>query len=423
MHNKKINIILVMILSFEILYWIVQFFMCGKWIDTYFSNDLNDTGMDFFNMLSNIFYADPYKFNSNYPALCFIIWRILFHIMPINDNCGDSFYLRTYMPAQLGYILFNLFCIILIWEMVKLICKDLEVNTVLFAIVVAMSGPLLFTIERGNIIILAFAMLLVFFAFYDSEKKWQRYVAYVALAVSASVKIYPALFGILILLKRRYKEAAITMIIGIIVFLTPFFCFGGINSIKSMLNGIMMTSTDNISLGNNYNFSMRNVLNIISDYLGSNVNISSLIVLFVSVAICFGLFAISKKTWQRILAISMLCIWIPAFSYTYTLLFLIIPFLYFLKEEKINSYRYIFLICYIIIMCPIALPLVGRFNLQGVKFPLGYPTLIINVAIIILIISSLIESIVLYFKWKLINKEKNIIDTLENNSKTLETQK
>lgn len=399
-NNKKIKIFLIIVLVFEILYWVIQIIMQGKWLNTYFVNDFNDTGMDYFNMLSNIFYVDPYTFDSNYPALCFLLWKVLFHIMPVNDNCGDGFYLRNYMPAQVGYIIFTVVCILIIWEMVKYICRDINVNSILISTIVILSGPVLFTLERGNIIILSFAMLLVFLSFYDSDEKWKRYIGYVALAISVAIKIYPVLFGLLILYKKRYKEAIATTCIGIGLFFVPFYLFAGGDSIKAMIRGIMTSSSDNASIGNNYNFSMANFLDIMSKLANVEIPISNIAVIILVVSLCFVLFILSNEVWKKLLAIVLMCIWIPAFSYTYILLFLICPFLYFIKEQNITRMKKIYALFFLIILSPIALPGIKMFSMDGVKFPLGYPTLIINFAIILLFAFAFLESVRTYIKYR-----------------------
>ena len=399
MTDKRIKWLLIAIFAFEIIYWGIQVLTKGKWIDTYFVTDLHNTGMDYFNMLANIFYVDPYSFNSNYPALCFIIWRVLFRIMPWNENCGNGFYLREYMPAQLGYIIFLLSVIILILEVTKKIFGNEYKNGLMLSLCVIFSGPILFTIERGNIIILAFAMLLVFSHSLTLKKKWQRYVAYLALAISAAIKIYPALFGIFIIYKKRYKEALVTFLIGFLTFVLPFFCFKGIDSIKTMIHGIMVTSSESVSLGSNFNFSIANLNIIINKAL--HIQIPNFICICGALVLCILLYIFGDKLWKKILAITLLCIWLPAFSYTYTLIFLIIPFIFFVKDHREEKAFYLYALSYFAILIPMALPTVQGFDESSAKFPLGYPTLIINAVIVLLCVVSLIEGIIVK------NKEYN----------------
>lgn len=61
------------------------------------------------------------------------------------------------------------------------------------------SVPYIFTVERGNVVILAVAALLYYANYYNSEDAKQRWLAYLGLSVAVSLKLYPVLMGLLIL--------------------------------------------------------------------------------------------------------------------------------------------------------------------------------------------------------------------------------
>lgn len=391
--NRKGFYFALILIYFEILYWIIMLCTNGAWICSYFTAGITDTSMDYFNMLSNMQFDTPYAANSNYPAMCFVIWKIMYGLLPKSISSLNGLSLRNYMPAQLGYILIMLVSVILIWELLCSFKIGEGLENKLLAAGLLLSGPLVFTIERGNIIILAFLFLLLFIRLYDSENKYLRIIAYLSLALSASIKIYPALFGILILERKRYKEAGIAVLLGILIFVLPFFAFDGIQSIKDMLNGIFMSSSAVLSdWGTGYNVSFINFIRILGKLRGVKITEIPVIFNIVSIVYCLLLYFFSNQNWQKLFAASLLCIWIPAFSFTYMLIIFMIPFIFYLKEEKNihTCLSYIYGILFIVILIPIALPNIDSWD---IIMPLSFPTVVVNLAIVSLSVLILLESV------------------------------
>lgn len=394
--KKNLNIIFsVMLLSGIALYWLVMCLTSGQNMEAYYLNDFADTSMDYFNMLANIKYGDPYIFHSNYPAMCFFILKVLFKIIPDGYVGLDGYGLRNCMPAQLGYICLMLSILIIIWEVIKVQFKGRHLEGYLAASAFMLSGPMIFTIERGNLILVSFAFLLIFTACYDSPKKCIRYLGYVALAISASLKIYPALFGILILQKKRYKEAGMTMILGTLFFVLPFFIFNGIQSIKDMIGGIFLSSSLQGNYGMGYNFSFVNLIKILAALCGIVIENIPGIVKVIPIVVCSLIYVLNKENWKKIFAISLFCIWMPEFSYTYTLIYFIAAVIVYFKEENFvkNNFSYLYRILFLIIFLPLALPSISNMDIEDAKLPITLPTIIINFAIVSMSVFMIIEGI------------------------------
>lgn len=391
--NKKIAFFAAALIFYELLYWFTMLITNSNVLYSYFVPDTYDTSMDYFNMLANMQYDTPYANNSNYPAMCFLLWKILYCLIPKADTIMDGSFLRNYMPAQLGYMLITGMTIILLWELFKSFQAGNKFENTLLSAGILLSGPIIFTFERGNIISIAFLFLLLFMRFYDSDKKYMRMLAYVSLALSASLKLYPAFFGILVLSKKRYKEAGILIILGITFFILPFFAFDGIQSFNDMLNGMFLATSDQLALGLGSNYSFNNLISIFGRVCNINVNNLSVITTIFPIMFCILTYILTSKQWQKIFILSLACVWIPKVSYQYLLILFIIPFLFYLKEEMDNTsyHNYLYGILFIIIMIPMALPTIDSFN--AYKYPLTLPTFIINLAIFLLSIFIFAESI------------------------------
>ena len=399
--REKSNLIyLYLLIGFEVIYWLITIVNSGQYFDTYFVRDYNDSGMDFYNMLALLDNEDPYIFKSNYPAMCFLILKIFWQMIPMQWRCADGKALREFYFVNLEYHLLLIICAIAIWQIVASFTLEKRKKTIL-PTVVMLSGPILFTIERGNLIMISFIFLLLFVRFYNSESKWMRYVSYVCLAFSAAIKIYPAFFGILILKEKRYKEACLAVILGAFLFTAPFFFFDGIHSGGAMLRGMRAASEIQGNAGMGYNFSFINLVKIIFAIGGSVINEIPGIIIIIPILIVVFIYFTAQETWKKMFAISLVCIWIPTFSYTYMLILLIVPFLFFCNEIKTGICIAIYRILYLIILIPIALPSLERLDFPEAQYPLSWSTVIINMSIIFFVITLIVDNILQIIKKKI----------------------
>ena len=100
-----------------------------------------------------------------------------------------------------------------------------------------LSGPMLFAYERGNPIWYAAAGTLVFLLYWDHPRRSVRWIAAAGLAVAASIKVMPAVLGVLYLgpiLGTRERKALIDpvvcVVLGLVAFVIPWFFVSGFES-------------------------------------------------------------------------------------------------------------------------------------------------------------------------------------------------
>lgn len=97
----------------------------------------------------------------------------------------------------------------------------------LLTVAVLFSFPFVFLYERGNTVFFALIFVVIFLQNYDSESRVAREVGLLSLAFAASLKLYPAVFGAVLLTDRRYREAGRCIAYGFLMLLLPSFAFGG----------------------------------------------------------------------------------------------------------------------------------------------------------------------------------------------------
>lgn len=147
------------------------------------------------------------------------------------DNFNDSnaiFFLNAIISAVL-FCTFAFVC-------TKVIKNKDNIAVLIMIIMLCLSTGFTFgVIERANIVFLAAILLLVASAWRESDNKIKKEVALICIAVAAAIKVYPAVFGLIYITEKRFKEALRLIVYGILFFFVPFAFTGGINGVKTFL--------------------------------------------------------------------------------------------------------------------------------------------------------------------------------------------
>jgi len=211
----------------------------------YYHDNIDDTGMDFYNSMIYVRGRTPYtKFDTLYPPLANLFYWLLYKTVPKSYSSGwpDTFMgalrnrrtktdLRVVQSTTVLFLVFIVVCVFLIYLLAMYYEPGKKRATILAFDLLTAFGTL-YAFERGNIILLA-VLLTTFFIFgRKSENKIVRELSYIALALAAGLKLYPAVFGILLIRDKNIKGAVRTVIYGILAFFLPFVFFEGVEGIK-----------------------------------------------------------------------------------------------------------------------------------------------------------------------------------------------
>lgn len=328
----------------------------GENFSKIFFRDSADTGMDFFHSIEYTKGRAPYElFGTLYPPLANLCFFFLIQMVPEwqYSNWADTFSggismrrsefdLRVYQPTMLLFILFLIITAALLILVVQHCFKDMEQgkrNLIAFSSL--LTHGVLYGYERGNIIILAMICTLFFLLNYNSKNKILSELALLALAVAAGLKMYPALFGAVLLYNKQYKKAMRTVIYGLAFFVLPIFAFReGLSGFSVFFGKVVKHSTTATFSTNGYGFDK--LVNVIvyvwcaiwnkpvNEEFLLNV-IPKLNIVAAGIALLCG-FAM-KKQWQQALAC---CVAMFLFNEqgVYGTMFFLIPLLFFIAEEK-----------------------------------------------------------------------------------------
>lgn len=381
--------------------WKYMLFHNGPYTDMY---------MDFFNSIRDAGAEDVYTARNNiYPPLSLLIFKIFGFL--ISDELVDlpnrqRVLLQFDQRCMMVYIIFACIIILSMSTIINTYVSRLKwknkmkediLNTVV-SFVLIISYPVMYCLERGNIIILSMIFTMFFIFFKDVDNKVIRELSYISLAIAAGIKLYPAIFGLLLLFEKKYKDAARLIIYGIIAVFLPFVFF--INKPETLSIGIdnnltlAMISKYNYLAANSGSSALSNIIDNLINFATnkknrlnfSSVSIQNFVFLvnplntkFASILMCvteiiaiIGL-AFSKKKWQQIFLLAYIMLNIPSASSSYALTFLIIPFIMFLFDEEGNGYTaenrhkidYFYILCFALLLTP--LPVFWYFHEDAAK--------------------------------------------------------
>lgn len=292
--------------------------------------------------LENIYFKTT---DAPFPPLTYCFFHLLWLMNPIELPIE----LKSW--RELSNYQFNLviFLIIMIAQMImlsfatkKILAQYGEKAICLFLFEIIFSAPFLAgAIERGNVALSVLILLLFALYYRDSDSKFIREVALIFIAVAASIKIYPAIFGLLYLRERRWKEVFRLMLYGTVLFFIPFVFTGGTVGLIQYIKNLISFA------GGDYRrwTSIRCFFAASCQYLNWNIDAqmigSWLEKLFIMISIVMVI--IEGRNWKQLLFLSgIMTVYVPN-SYRYTSIYMFLPLIFLLKElyQKRNGKAYI----------------------------------------------------------------------------------
>ena len=343
--NKR-NFIFIGILLVSFISWIISIFV-GKtdgWAYNVFFSRTTDFLADFLHNIDYVKDRNPYFDISNastehiYPPLAYAIFYLFSRIVIFPTSYPDIIYQAQF---SIIFILSIVFVILLFAIFLTTIgrnnrTKVSNVNNMEFILCVSFifSYPVIFVIERGNLLLLSVTFLAGFFAFYNSKSRLLRELSLIFLALAFALKLSPAVFGLILLSDKRVKDGIRCAIYGILLFVSPFFLFHGgfFINLKKMAENIHSWNEIYKYLSGLGFFNTINVFVKIKLWT-STAPIVLTISRIIAVAMCI-LFVINifleKKQWKKVFMLTLITILLPYHVNPYNIIYFIPATLIFL---------------------------------------------------------------------------------------------
>lgn len=233
--------------------------------------------------------------------------------------------------AELFCVIFLVTCVVTIVLISREYLEESIGKTLLFSWAFVMSGPFAFAcIKAGNTLYVSLTALLAAMYLREKDSPICKEAALICIAFATDLKLAPAIFGLLYIKEKRYKEAVRLALYGVLFVIAPPLLFGGLDRYIGVItehSGLVKPRPETI-IG---------VIIEITTVLGLSNSIGLIlgkICSYVYLAVCVGLLFLHKNSWKTLCLISSILIVFLNMSYPYTLCYLLIPLLYFIREEK-----------------------------------------------------------------------------------------
>lgn len=328
---------------------------------------------DFAETLSYCIVKNPYTgeygnpaIHSIYPPFAFLPFYLFALICKpalvsyINGEMTLS-QLSTNPAFVISFLLFFMICMAIVLLLVAKMSKFKGKKLAYLLVCTFCFAPFAYCLFRGNNIIFACLLVMMFFAFTNSDKKWLREIANLCLAGAVAVKIYPALLLLFFIKDRRFLDLVKTLIYAAILIFIPFLLIdGGFANIKEI-----WANFSRFNSGEGRDAAWTNIgfdglaskiatllhLPIVHSLLSKLLRFGSIIVTIV--ALC-----LSKDTKHKMQPVLITLLTYELFqgvSYAYTLTFLIIPITIYLVEFEnlTKTNKYFYGICFGLIAFPL----------------------------------------------------------------------
>lgn len=399
MKKKNCSYIFIIGMAITIFVAFIQIFLHrGDGLQNLYFYDTNDTFMDFFK--SVIHGRNPYADQVIYPPLMNTIYLIIRHFVPIDLIDEGAFALRDSQIGLMTYFIYSLVLIYLLAISFFSLYKGENYTKKIAFLCILFSFPFIFCFERGNAILIALIFSMFFFEGYESENKKVRYASYLALSIAAGIKIYPAIYGLLLLKRKNKKDILICLAMGIVVFFVPFLIMQDESRyVSTWINNMLFTNGLYGQLGYGIRHNITAIFDAVGVWLGFNLNIMGkviLIIIFIMSLLCIFVDK-NMEQWKKIMLLTLLIIFTPGMSYSYVLIFMIIPLIFFLNsysDDNANGLNIFRTILFILIFMPIIV--FSDRDLLGMecKYKLYSYTIIENIALILMFLTILVEEVI-----------------------------
>lgn len=320
----------------------------------------DDLFADFFNPLIYIADNDVYHntLNGLHHKIYFPLTYMLFSLFSGFNNYSGSTLNDTYVshPAMLSCVLFTLISILIFLHALNKVVR----TDALTIFIILFSSVFLFTIERGNPIMFAAALVCYFIAYNNSPLWYERYFAMISLCVAVVLKGFPVLLGLYLLQERRFKEIIFCILITILLVFLPFLYFkGGFDNISQLVSNIQLhNQLFEDAIYPRFGLSVFNLIaiNIFhlydASYTDIGFKITKGLVILMSMSSLI-LFFIQRSSWKKLMLLVSVIAFLPSDNGFYCGIYFFPVLLLFLKEEKLCKRNYIYVVLFCMLFNPI----------------------------------------------------------------------
>ena len=324
----------------------------GYWIDS------NAVFMDYLvplNSVMNNNYAQEGFYTNvqgTYPPIARAIFWLTGQMIPVRNQLIAASSMRLSHGALLVFFVFAISLLILFIAYKKL-NKDLPS---VMTLIMLLSAPMIFLVDRGNLLIVTYVASVLFVAGYRSKNPITRHLSYICLAIAAATKIYPVVLGLLVLREKKWKETLWCVLYGFAFCILPFFFIGGIPELLLYVRNVTTSVGKNVIIVNTWLLNYSTVLAAWTEEFFEDAMIGRKIAsatIYILVGLLAACVILCKERWKALLAAVLIIILFPGYTVSYCGVFYTIPLLLLLKDTRGDKRDYAYAILLSLALAPL----------------------------------------------------------------------
>ncbi len=274
----------------------------------------------------------------------------------------------TVLPMRLGFVLVAaLFLVILVLTLRNWVvdCEEHALTRIQYGFVlVALSYPVLFVLDRGNVEMLVFVFIAGFLYFLYVRES--TVPAAVFLAAAIAFKLYPATLLLLLLAERRFRALALTLVMAV-----GFTALGALavtaighyslaelwdmnSSGKDLYQASMVTHGGGVQHGHSLWGAMAVPRLLLPSRLASwQITLYALVAGLMFTG--FAVHAVFRETerWKLVLLAVAPALLLPYVSADYTLIHLYFPLVFFLNSPRVSRWDVLYVSLFGVLLIPV----------------------------------------------------------------------
>lgn len=211
------------------------------------------------------------------------------------------------------------------------------------------------------------ALINYYLVYYDHRDRTMRYLALTCLCLAAALKGFPALFGLLLLKERRYRDIAFCVILTLLLVFVPFlFLEHGLDTIPQMVKNTATNSATylhslNCLWGFHRVIHMACLIGHVPEAAIDTIIAVARMVAAVLVLLTIGLVLLEDRLSRQLLLIACAILLYPVNSGFYCgLYFFPVILIFFSRRETTRRSNYVILLLLCLIICPLQLTLLHK---------------------------------------------------------------
>lgn len=330
--------------------------------------DGNDWFMDWFNVVYYSIGRKPYIWGlteeRSLPPLTFLL---LYPFSKLYDYDvtgwveSASRYEARYaqLPMAAAVMVFVFSYLLLFYALYKSSKRGTDLKRAGLLLILFLSGVNLYCIDRGNLQVITAAAVFLYIFLCDTENGLtgntggvpygiRTGIGLFCLAFAAALKLFPAMMGVLLLYRKKWKEAAAAFVLGMLLLFVPFFFmdqpfFEAVGSFFKTLGEHALSYMTVADFG----FSTP----VIMGLTGMSHGVLQIIAYIMAIlSICFAWTYNSR--WKKILLLTLTLILTSGQQGYYCLMFLFLPVVLFFEEEH-RLIDVIYVLVFAVILSPL----------------------------------------------------------------------